>query len=1155
MTLLLAITTFTGAWAMEFITDVMLIGGSKSEVNSLKTTYQNEGWTVIDQDLNKGCGSSSDYIYLLYKTADNFENSANLTFITGLYLTNESGQLSEHRNFNGLPYHLVPYDGGSHFKSVQGNLNSNAGGDDIHLYYTTAGLDSKEAIYEILFLDDKTFVNLVGKNGDNSVGYDLNAGCGKSSDYIYMRCNTYKSNYWNIIKSGDLSLCRITGIEQGGKNYVKSVPAIIDGAMVVDVYGVDLSTIKNLATIYFYKDVQNTEMLLVKNCKNLTNIDVVDNNGTVIRADGLPNRITSIPDSAFKNTNVKNLTMPNVSSIGASAFYDCDSLISVSFGSNIASIGDYAFNGCTQLTKVNISDLAVWCNITFGNSESNPMYCSHNLYLNNEKITDLTIPDNVTSISSNSFCYGSGLTSVTIPNSVTNIGSQAFFRCTGMTSVTIPNNVENIGNYAFCGCTNLQSVNIPNSVTNIGYKAFEGCTALESVSINNNAIVSKNYTFSSSIKHIFGLQVKKYAIGNDVTSIGEYAFYYCDSLASVTIGNNVTSIGDYAFEECSSLTSVTIPNSVTSIGLSAFQKCSSLQSVNIPNSVTSIGLSAFQKCSSLQSVNISNSVTSIGENVFSGCWALPSVTIPNSVTSIGNGAFYNCSALTSVTIPNSVTSIGNYTFYKCYSLADIYFDGTETQWNNVAKEKNWRLDAASSCKEHWRCTVTFDANGHGTAPTAQIDLWSDESKATEPAAPTASGFVFTGWYTEAACTTRWNFGSDVVPNDMTLYAGWAVVLGSSYTLEVPEQVTIVPNTEWTTVTVDVTALQMQLMADGRTPLFLRLTFNYGTLKNQEDDNKTIPFKLATMNSSTEMDQSNQNVYEAGQKQFRIHIRSANWSAATPGTYSGTVSYSVRWRFDNNTWSGDLETGTIPVTVTIPEPLYDGSDNTASITAWAADGQPHNIVLQGRTLYKDGSWNTLCLPFTMTANQVAAQLNPTKLMTLSTSSFSGGTLTLNFEDATTIEAGKPYIVKWTAGGANIENPIFTGVTVSNATTPVVTACVDFIGITSPVTLTGGDRTKLYLGAANTLYYPSADLTINSCRAYFELKGGISAGDLPNNIQAFVLNFGGEETDIITIENERVKSENESWFSIDGRKLTYKPSAKGIYINNGKKVIIK
>ncbi|MEE1004492.1 MAG: leucine-rich repeat domain-containing protein, partial [Bacteroidaceae bacterium] len=97
-----------------------------------------------------------------------------------------------------------------------------------------------------------------------------------------------------------------------------------------------------------------------------------------------------------------------------------------------------------------------------------------------------------------------------------------------------------------------------------------------------------------------------------VTSIGEYAFYYCSGLTSVNIPNSVTSIGEYAFYYCSGLTSVTIPNSVTSIGTSVFRGCSSLTSVTIPNSVTSIGESAFGGCSGLTSVTIPNSVTSIG---------------------------------------------------------------------------------------------------------------------------------------------------------------------------------------------------------------------------------------------------------------------------------------------------------------------------------------------------------------------------------------------------------------------------------------------------------------------------------------------------------------------------------------------------------------
>ncbi|MBR5452321.1 MAG: leucine-rich repeat protein [Clostridia bacterium] len=191
-------------------------------------------------------------------------------------------------------------------------------------------------------------------------------------------------------------------------------------------------------------------------------------------------------------------------------------------------------------------------------------------------------------------------------------------------------------------------------VTSIGNYAFYDCSRLTSITIPDS-----------------------------VTSIGEDAFSHCDFLTSITIPDSVTSIGNWAFSYCSSLTSIVIPNSVTSIGSDAFYNCSRLTSITIPDSVTSIGDEAFYYCKSLKSITIPNSVTSIGGSAFYYCERLTSITIPNSVTSIGRYAFSYCSSLTSINIPNSVTSIGDAAFYNCSNIKKVYYCGTDKQWNNI----------------------------------------------------------------------------------------------------------------------------------------------------------------------------------------------------------------------------------------------------------------------------------------------------------------------------------------------------------------------------------------------------------------------------------------------------------------------------------------
>ena len=257
----------------------------------------------------------------------------------------------------------------------------------------------------------------------------------------------------------------------------------------------------------------------------------------------------------------------------------------------------------------------------------------------------------------------------TIENvSVTSIGDEAFSWCRQLTSVTIPDSVTSIGNSAFQQCVGLTSITIPSSVTSIGGNAFNICTSLKSINVSD-----ENTAYCS---------VKGVLLNKDKTEFIKYP----DGKTGVsyTIPDSVTSISDYAFYYCTSLTSIDIPNSVTSIGERAFSGCSSLTSIDIPNSVKSIGNAAFYWCESLTNITIPDGVTNIGERLFQTCTSLMNVTIPDSVTSVGIFAFYACTSLTSVTIPDSVTSIGLCAFAVCTSLKDVYYSGSAEQWKAIS---------------------------------------------------------------------------------------------------------------------------------------------------------------------------------------------------------------------------------------------------------------------------------------------------------------------------------------------------------------------------------------------------------------------------------------------------------------------------------------
>ncbi len=368
-----------------------------------------------------------------------------------------------------------------------------------------------------------------------------------------------------------------------------------------------------------------------RNCSSLTSTTI-------------PNSVTSIDNCAFTGcSSLTSITIPNsVTSIGYEAFYGCTSLTSITIPNSVTSIGEGAFYGCSSLTKVIVPDISAWCGISFSDSYSNPLNYAKHIFSDDEtEITDLTIPNSVTSIGDYSFYNCTSLTSITIPNSVTSIGGSAFYGCSGLTSVTIPNSVTSIGGSAFLNCSGLTSITIPNSVTSIVGSAFDGCFFMKDLFINNSTLTSSN----------------------------NWGATLCDEETEDGL-----LISDNTIVKCRHwATSVNIPNTVTDIGNSAFSSCSNLISITLDNN-------AIASVSRTQT----NSMKSIfGEQV-------KSYIIGKSVTSIGDYAFYDCNRLTSVLIGSGVLSIGSKAFQNTSPKKVIWLTNTPPSgYTNLRGEVNY----------------------------------------------------------------------------------------------------------------------------------------------------------------------------------------------------------------------------------------------------------------------------------------------------------------------------------------------------------------------------------------------------------------------------------------------------------------------------------
>jgi len=774
-------------------------------------------------------------------------------------------------------------------------------------------------------------------------------------------------------------------------------------------------------------------------------------------------------------------------------------------------------------------------------------------FSDNIKMTSIELPSTITKIGDEAFKYCDGLTSVVIPDNVTSIGEESFYFCDNLESVTLGSGLQTIGRSAFANSAKIKEIVIPASVTSIDYDAFYSCDALTSITVEEGNTAYKSidgvlFTADGAtlVRYPSSRSGDSYTVPSSVTTIYGSSFSGSLYLKTVTLPEGLTRINNYAFANCEALESISVPNSVTYVGEECFSFCKALKTVNIGTGVSTMGYGVFKGTTALECINVDEgnaTYQDIDGVLFSKdgtiLYAYPnqkgkSYSVPEGVTTIYSYAFSYCDNVESVTLSSTVTKLNTYAFMYCTNLKEV--NNTDA----LTRISGFCFQGCTSLESLWLPSSIQSLGSYAFLRCDALErVFMEEPLSISFTRLTDSKpilYVPVGTKETFAATSGYNQFEDIIEIGLADLRGDTLVIGVGREKSLVLSCQVTAYAAPTTMAFDLTLPEGLSLGD------VAPTMGEGN----ETDSLTVTLnKDGTYHFAYQAPEGDTLVVNGG-RLITIPLKAAD--DATPDTVEAlltNVSFTLTY------FKQQQDTVVCCIVIVEKDEVTLNENDTALPEDLSASDVKVVRSIAG------GVWNTLCLPFDMTGEQLreafGADVQLARMTSANvTAQNPDGTPTVIEVDFASMNVGEglkanfPCIIKTSA---DVESFTAERVSIEPAEQPMAPGGSDTM-VGTYVAETVVPAEALYL-SDNAFWYSVGKTKMKGFRAYFVLSKVIEAYSKAGSEAKVSLSVDGVPTALDLMIERGGKGAQGEVYDLQGRSVGKDALKKGVYVKRGKK----